>query len=180
MRSRRPTPSPTFARFAERVGALSRDASRELAERSARLERTKERIRGIIVMQADGDRSPMVAQMRHDVEPQAADERSALAELRAQTTAPIRLPAVDLLTERGFEPRALAESEDVHSARAALQSGTISMTPEPHGDGQAYVAGGDFMLIALLVDQGSGRQSQNALRARAGRALFTCSCAGRI
>jgi site-specific DNA recombinase len=144
-------------RFAERVGARSRDASRELAERSARLKRTEERIRGIILMQADGDRSPMVAQMRHDLEAQAADERSALAELRAQTTAPIRLPPLDLLTERVFALRALAESEDVQSARAALQGyfqgGTITMTPEPHGDGQAYVARGNFMPLALLVDQ---------------------------
>jgi hypothetical protein len=169
-------------RFAERIGAISRDASRELAERSARLERTDERIRGIILMQADGDRSPMVAQMRHDLEAQAADERSAVAELRTQTSAPIRLPPLDLLTERVFALRALAETEDVQAARAALQSyfagSTITMTPEPHGEGQAYVARGNFMPLALLVDQ--NRQSQNALRARAGRALFTCSCAGAI
>lgn len=106
-------------RFAERVGALSRDASRELAERSARLERTEERIRGIILMQADGDRSPMVAEMRRDLESQAYGERSALADLQAQVAAPIRLPPVDLLTERVFQLRALAESEDVHGARAA-------------------------------------------------------------
>lgn len=142
-------------RFAERVGAISRDASRELAERSARLERTEERIRGIILMQADGDRSPMVAQMRHDLEAQAADERSAVAELRTQTSAPIRLPPLDLLTERVFALRALAESDDVQIARAALQryfqGGTITMTPEPHGDGQAYVARGNFMPLALLA-----------------------------
>jgi site-specific DNA recombinase len=144
-------------RFAERVGALSRDANREFAERSARLERTEERIRGIILMQADGDRSPMVAQMRHDLEAQAADERSALVELKAQAQAPIRLPPLDLLTERVFALRALAESEDVQTARAALQSyfqsGTITMTPEAHGEGLAYVARGNFMPLALLVDQ---------------------------
>jgi hypothetical protein len=64
---------------------------------------------------------------------------------------------LDLLTERVFALRALAESEDVQGARAALQSyfegGTITMTPEPHGDGQAYVARGNFMPLALLVDQ---------------------------
>ena len=41
-------------RIAERMGFLSRDASKDLGERSAQLDRTEQRIRGIIVMQADG------------------------------------------------------------------------------------------------------------------------------
>jgi hypothetical protein len=144
-------------RFAEQAGAVSRGTRSELAERASRLARSEERIRGIIVMQAEGDRSPMVAQMRRDLEAQAADERSAIADLRDQASAPIRLPPVDLLTERVFALRALVESEDVQSARAALQryfkGSIIAMTPEPHGDGQAYVARGDFMPLALLADQ---------------------------
>jgi DNA invertase Pin-like site-specific DNA recombinase len=144
-------------RIAERAGSLSRDAGRELGVRSARLERTEERIRGLITMQADGDRSPMVAQMRADLESQAAQERAAIADLRAVTSAPIRLPPVDLLTERVLSLRLLSESMDVQSARKALQSyfrgGTITMTPEPHGDGQAYVARGEFMPLALLMDK---------------------------
>jgi hypothetical protein len=51
-------------RLAERLGTFSRDISAELHERTARLKRVEERVRGLIVMQADGDRSPMVAQMR--------------------------------------------------------------------------------------------------------------------
>ncbi len=70
-------------------------------------------------------------------------------------SAPIRLPPVDLLTERVFALRALSDSPDIQSARTALRSyfkdGTITMTPEPHGDGQAYVARGDFMPLALLT-----------------------------
>jgi site-specific DNA recombinase len=142
-------------RLAERAGALSRDAGREIGERAARLERTEERIRGIITMQADGDRSPMVAQMRADLEVQAEQERAAIADLRALAAAPIRLPPVDLLTERVFELRALAESSDVQSARVALRSyfkgGTITMTPEPFGDGQAYVARAEFLPLVLLT-----------------------------
>ncbi len=144
-------------RLAERAGSVSRDASRELAERTARLERTEERIRGIITMQADGDRSPMVAQMRADLEAQAAQERTAIADLRTLSSAPIRLPPLDLLTERVLSLRALTESKDMQSARTALRTyfkdGTITMTPEPHGDGFAYVARGDFMPLALLADK---------------------------
>jgi hypothetical protein len=55
-------------RLAERAGALSRDAGRDVTERSARLERTEERVRGLITMQAEGDRSPMVAEVRADLE----------------------------------------------------------------------------------------------------------------
>ncbi len=140
-------------RFAERLGSLSRDADREVGERSARLERTEERIRGLITMQAEGDRSPMVAQMRADLEAQADQERAALDDLRTVNSVPIRLPPVDLLTERVLQLRALAESSDVHGARAALRSyvrdGTITLTPEPHGDGLAYVARGELMPLAL-------------------------------
>jgi site-specific DNA recombinase len=145
-------------RLAERAGSLSRDASHELAESSARLQRTEERVRGLITMQADGDRSPMVAQMRADLEAQATHERSAIADFRALASAPIRLPPVDLLTERVLSLRALSESKDVQSARAALRSyfkdGVITMTPEPHGDGLAYVARGEFMPFALLAADG--------------------------
>ena len=109
-------------RLAERAGALSRDAGRDVTERSARLERTEERVRGLITMQAEGDRSPMVAEMRADLEAQAAQDRAAIADLRAMASAPIRLPPVDLLTDRVFALRALAESRDVQSARTALRS----------------------------------------------------------
>lgn len=109
-------------RLAERVGTLSRDAGREVGERSARLERTEERIRGLITMQADGDRSPMVAQMRADLEANAEQERDAIGDLRELASAPIRLPPVDLLTERVFSLRALAEPTDIQRARTALRS----------------------------------------------------------
>ncbi|HEY6558841.1 MAG TPA: hypothetical protein VI072_16265 [Polyangiaceae bacterium] len=53
--------------MAERLGAVSREIDTEQAERSARLARVKERIRGIVLMQLDGDRSPTLAEMRRDL-----------------------------------------------------------------------------------------------------------------
>src|SRR5690349_13574462 len=56
---------------------------------------------------------------------------------------------------RVFELRALAESSDVQSARAALRNyikgGTITTTPESFGDGQAYVARAEFLPLVLLT-----------------------------
>jgi hypothetical protein len=100
------------------MGSLAREVAAELAERTARLTRIEERIRGLIVMQAEGDRSPMVAQMRADFEAQARAERAAVQELEAQADAPIRLPPVDLITERVLALKALSESPDV-DGRAA-------------------------------------------------------------
>jgi hypothetical protein len=99
----------------------------------------------------------MVAEMRADLEAQAVQERVKISDLRTVASAPVRLPPADLLTERVFSLRALAESSDVQSARTALKSyfkgATITMTPEPHGDGQVYVARGEFMPLALLTDK---------------------------
>jgi hypothetical protein len=54
---------------------------------------------------------------------------------KAFASAPIRLPPVDLLTERVLSLRALVDSPDVQSARTAFRgyfkNGTITMTPEP-------------------------------------------------
>ena len=64
----------------------------------------------------------------------------------------IRLPPVDLITERVLRLRALAESDDVQSARTALRrylkGGEITLTP----DGATYVARAEFMPLALLAD----------------------------
>ncbi len=114
-------------RLAERAGSLSRDAGREVAERSGRLERTEERVRGLITMQAEGDRSPMVSEMRADLEAQAAQDRAAIADLRTMASAPIRLPPVDLLIERVFALRALAESQNVQSAAAVRAHSALDL-----------------------------------------------------
>ena len=87
-------------RIAERLGQLSRETDGELAERSARLARDEERIKGIIVIQLDGDRSPTLAEMRRDFEAQATAERAAVAALRERAAGPIRSPDVGAIVER--------------------------------------------------------------------------------
>jgi site-specific DNA recombinase len=143
-------------RLAERLGSFSRDISTELGERTARLKRVEERVRGLIVMQAEGDRSSMVGQMRADFEAQAQAERAALADLRAQADAPIRLPPVDLITERVLALRALTESPDVEGARATLRrylkGGEITLTPERFEGRETYVARAEFLPLVFLTE----------------------------
>lgn len=143
-------------RLTERLGSRSRDIAAELEERVARLKRVEERVRGLIVMQADGDRSPMVAEMPADFEVQAQAERLAVQDLRSQADAPIDLPPLDLITERVLSLRALSESSDVDGARAALRrylkDGEITITPEPYGDGFAYVARAEFLPLVFLTE----------------------------
>ena len=115
------------------------------------------RVRSIILMQVDGDRSPMVAQMRADLESQAQAERLAVSELQAQADAPIRLPPVELITERVLALKALTESADVDGARATLRrylkDGEITLTPEAFGDAQAYTARAEFLPLVMLTDK---------------------------
>jgi site-specific DNA recombinase len=149
-------------RIAERAGALARNAGRELAERTARLERVEERVRGLILMQAEGDRSGMVAELRTDLEAQADQERAAIAELRDLAEAPIRLPPADVITQRVFALRGLADSPNIQGARAALRryfkNGQITLSPE---DG-AYVARGEFMPLVLLADKAATPSEREA------------------
>jgi site-specific DNA recombinase len=143
-------------RLAERLGSFSRDIATELGERTARLQRVEERVRGLIVMQAEGDRSPMVGQMRADLEAQAQAERAALANLRTQADAPIRLPPVDLITERVLALQALTESPDVDGARAALRrylkDGEITLTPERFEGRETYVTRAEFLPLVFLTE----------------------------
>ena len=114
-------------------------------------------MRSIILMQVDGDRSPMVAQMRADFESQAQAERLAVSDLQAQADAPIRLPPIELITERVLSLKALTESLDIDGARSTLRrylkDGQITLTPEPFGDAQAYTARAEFLPLVMLTDK---------------------------
>jgi hypothetical protein len=142
-------------RVAERLGTLSREIDTELAERTARLARVEERIRGISLMQLDGDRSPPLAEMRRDFEAQAATERAAVGELRAPAAEPIRLPNLAELAERVRRLKALTSSENVEAAREAL-------LPERRHDGLlagSNAARAELLPLAVMF---SGPGSENA------------------
>ena len=108
------------------------------------------------MMQIDGDRSPILADMRRDFEAQAVAERGALAELEARVREPLRLPMPQELAEdRVLMLDALheAEGDDVPAAREQLRrllkDGLILLTPE---DG-VYIARADLLLETVLRDK---------------------------
>jgi hypothetical protein len=106
-------------------------------------------------MQADGARSPMSRKcgLTSRFKPSGSAPRSLTSAIWCRPRYGSRRST--RLTERVFELRALAESSVAQSARVALRSdfkgGTITMTPEPFGDGQAYVARAELLPLFLLI-----------------------------
>jgi DNA invertase Pin-like site-specific DNA recombinase len=89
-------------RIAEFLGERVRDTTRELGERRARLERTEQRIRGLVQFIADGDRSEHVLSALRDLEAQARSEKAAIASLRAESSSPVALPTPAEVAERAL------------------------------------------------------------------------------
>jgi len=139
--------------LAERLGDISRQIDADLTERTARLERTEERIRDIIAMQIDGDRSPHVAQMRKDLETQAASESASVDALRARASAPLELPTVQGLADRVQQLNALLDGGPVEPRREALRrylkGGSILLHPQPD---RTYIARAELLPLAAFLE----------------------------
>jgi site-specific DNA recombinase len=139
--------------MAEQLGTVSQYLDRELRERRARLERAEKRIREMIDMQLDGDRSPTLAEMRRDLEAHAAIDRAAVAELQARASAPVRLPTQSGIELRIMDLDHLREAEGAAVApareqlRRYLKGGTIILTPEEG----VYVARGELLALELFL-----------------------------
>lgn len=136
--------------LAEKLGELSRTATMRLQEHEGRLARTEQRIQGLVGFLADGDRSEYVVSTLRDLEAQAATEKRAIQELRAQVEKPIPLPSPDMVMERVFALEARL-MEDVLHGREALRSlfheGQIRLIPQPEGN---YIAEGELLPLVLL------------------------------
>ena len=120
---------------------LARAARVDAGEREAigrRLARAENRIRGLIEMQADGDRSPQVAGLRRELESQVRKDRAELRALDRVDTP--ELPTVAELSRLALDIEGLV-ADDVAAARAQLErlvdGGVISMRPREDG---IYVA----------------------------------------
>ncbi len=141
-------------RLAKRLGTLSGQIDDELRDRTHRLARVEDRIRGIIEMQAEGDRSPYLAEARRDFEAQASTERVAVSALRARAARPIPLPPANEIIDRVQSLQALvdAQGDDVERGREALRRYLKGGAIECHPREGRYLANFELLPLAILLD----------------------------
>lgn len=163
-------------RIATLLGESNRTLNRELDERRGRLERTEQRIHGLVSFIADGDRSEYVVTTLRDLEAQARTEKAAIADLLVRAKSPIRLPTADEVLVRAMDLEATLAGDPVR-AREALRrlfkDGRIVLHPQPAG---FYTAEASFLpLVALTAE--TTNPPAGAGGSSSGTAI---SCAGRI
>ncbi len=105
-------------RIAASLGALARNANREIDERRARLERTEQRIAGLVTFLADGDRSDYVVSALRDLEAQALAEKREIAAIVAHAKTPVRLPTADQIFERALDLERTLAADPVRAPEA--------------------------------------------------------------
>lgn len=136
--------------IAARLGDLERTTNLELSERTQRLARTDQRIRGLVEFVAQGDHSETVRATLQDLEVQAKMERAAIESLKDRLRGPVALPRPDDVLARATEFDATLRS-DPHRARESLRrmflDGRIVMTPSDDG---GYEARGTLLPLVAL------------------------------
>jgi hypothetical protein len=122
-------------RVAEKLGELSRSATKELDERRGRLARTEERIAGLIEFIAQGDRSEYVRKALADLEHQATEDKRAIEAVSARTRAPVRLPSPQRRGGRRAEHRPCARGRTGARSRSASSALSRRTYPTPPAGG---------------------------------------------
>jgi site-specific DNA recombinase len=162
------------AQFRKRAAAELRDYSRNLEarrkERTERLARTEEKIRGLIEFIATGDRSEYVVATLRDLEAFARSEKAALAELAQEASRPLRLPSIDEVNALATDLEARL-SEDVEEGREALRrwmhEGRILVDQGPDGP----TAQGELLPLMVLIDGAEKAATKSRNGAAGGRKL---------
>jgi DNA invertase Pin-like site-specific DNA recombinase len=153
------------AQFRKRVAEELRDYARNLEarrkERVERLERTEEKIRGLIEFIATGDRSEYVVATLRDLEAFARAEKATLAELAQEANRPLRLPSIDEVTVLATDLEARL-TDDAELGRAALRrwlnDGVIRVDQSPDGP----IAETELLPLMVLIDGGRKVLAQSA------------------
>lgn len=162
-------------RIAELLGEARRTRGVELAERRGRLARTEDRIRGIINMMAEGDRSEYVASARRDLEAQAQQEKQAIVALERAATAPLRLSPPEEVMARVFDLEARLTQDVVRGReelRRLFKDGVIRLVPQ----GDHYVAQMGILPLTLLVPESTMPGPEGS----PSRASYRGHCGGQI
>ena len=144
-----------IAQFRKRIAEELRDYARNLEarrkERVERLERTEQKIRGLVEFIASGDRSEYVVSTLRDLEAFARSEKAALADLVQEAQRPLRLPSIDEVTALATDLEARL-TDDPEVGRAALRrwlhEGVIRVDQSPDGP----IAETELLPLMVLID----------------------------
>ena len=143
-------------KIGELLRSYTRDMDKEHAERKDRLQRTEDRIKGLVGFIADGDRSEYVVSTLRDLETQAKAERAAIDRLHREAQQPLRLPSLDELAHGAFSlDRLLVDQPDKArlTIRRALKEGEIRVGRKPQG----YEVRFELFPLALLPENANAQ-----------------------
>ena len=138
-------------KIGELLRSYTRDMDKELAERKDRLQRTEDRLKGLVGFIADGDRSEYVVTTLRDLESQAKAERAAIERLHREAQQPLRLPSLDELAHGAFAlDRLVVDQPDKARMmiRGALKDGEIRVGHKPQG----YEVRLELFPLALIAE----------------------------
>jgi len=139
-------------RIAEHLRDYSKTLDQEMQERRDRLDRTEQRIKGLVGFIADGDRSQAVVSGLRDLEAAAKSERAEIDRLVRESKEPLRLPSIEEVTRLVFDLEARAKQDPI-GVRAQLQrwhkSGVIRVRKRPDG---VIEAQGDLLPLVILSE----------------------------
>lgn len=166
-------------KIAELLGQASRALNADVEERRQRLQRTEERIAGLVRFIADGDDSVYVRTTLKDLEAQALQEKEMIAELERSAAEPVRLPSIESIISR---VQALRELLDVDPTRGreALKEYFADGKIELHPSKSGYLARGRFLPAPLMLKTTKPRNLASVPGPIVGDYSPPLGCAGRI
>ena len=156
------------------MNGYSNTTNTEIEEHTLRLQRTEERIVGLVQFIADGDHSPAVRNALKDLEAQAKLEKEGISMFRRRASKPIRLPSIDELTDRALDIEAMVAADPTRAREELVkffEGGRIIVKPQP---GRFYVAEAKLFPLMILSNKPKAGTDVSGLCATA-----VC-CAGRI
>lgn len=159
---------------AELLGSQARRMEAELAERQERLQRTEDRIKGLVSFIADGDRSEYVVATLRDLEAQARTERAGIERLHREAQQPLRLPSLDEITRGVFDLDRLLSGDKRQAGirlRRWLKDGEIRLARTESG----YQLRGACFPLAVVAESEKGQGNQSL-----GHSLSNVGSGGRI
>ena len=115
---------------AERMGEVGSARSRDQAEHTARLKRTRERIQRLVGFIASGHSSEAVAVALSNLEAQERTERAALAAVQSSAGRPVLLPTPDEILERVYDLERLLTTDTARgnqALRGLIRDGSVTL-----------------------------------------------------